>query len=103
MGKPAANLNSVNSGHAGYAPTKANSGSSNVNINGNGALRLGDTFEMHLDYDGTGSAENHTPESVSGSGTVKINGKEACRLGDAVGGEKCGGKIVLGSSNVFIG
>ncbi len=72
-------------------------GSSNVLINGQKALRLGDTGEHSM------CCGSNTWECTSGSDTVFINGKPAVRLGDPT--THCGGtgKIVEGSTNVFIG
>ena len=71
--------------------------SQNVNINGLGALRVGDS--------GTHSTccGPNTWKCVEGSSTVFINGKPAVRLGDMT--SHCGGtgKIITGSDDVIIG
>lgn len=72
-------------------------GSSNVNINGLPALRLGDPG-IHATCCGS-----NTWECSEGSSTVFINGLPAVRMGDMT--THCGGigKIISGSPNVNIG
>lgn len=72
-------------------------GSSNVNINGLKALRLGDPGTH------SGCCGSNTWECSQGSSTVFINGKPAVRLGDQT--THCGGigKIITASDNVNIG
>jgi uncharacterized Zn-binding protein involved in type VI secretion len=69
-------------------------GSQNVNINGTGAVRIGDTVASH----GL-SPHSPTPPMVSGSITVKVNGIGVCRVGDVA---SCG-HAITGSTNVFAG
>ncbi|WP_256324588.1 PAAR domain-containing protein [Selenomonas ruminantium] len=72
------------------------SASSNVFINSKGAGRVGDTYSPH-------SCPVHSPHSgaiASGSSSVFINDMPAGRVGDPV---SCGGSVVQGSPNVFIG
>ena len=81
------------SGHDGFPPTDATSGSGDVEINDLPALRVGDSFAAH-------SKPKHPPHGRSlaaGSPTVFINGLPAGRVGDAV---DCGGTLVTGSPNV---
>lgn len=75
----------------------ATSGSSDVNINGLKALRLGDSG-VHSNCCGS-----NTWKCSKGSSSVFINGKPAARLGDTT--NHCGGTghIITGSNNVFIG
>ena len=77
-------------GSCGFPPAPAQSGSPNVNINGNQAMRLGDPFQPHP----------HTRVVAAGSSTVNINGKAAARKGDPL---TCGANIATGSPNVNIG
>lgn len=70
----------------GNLPTTS---SSNVSINGNGALRKTDLYGGH----GT---------VFGGSTTVFINGQKAARQGDSIIGN-CGSVIATGSGNVNIG
>jgi len=63
--------------------------STDVFINGNGALRKTDLYGGH----GT---------VFGGSSTVFINGKNAARQGDSIIGN-CGGVVTVGSGNVNIG
>ena len=84
------------SDHDGFPPTPATSGSGDVYINGQPALRQGDSFAPH-------SKPKHPPHGRSlsgGSGIVFINGKPAGRVGDAI---DCGGSVSSGSRDVSIG
>lgn len=69
-------------------------GSSNVFINGFGAVREGDPMKEHP---GPGCSP-HAPTLSSSSPNVFVNGKGLGRLGDAYGGNHI---ITSGSSNVF--
>ncbi len=92
----AARKGDTGSQHQGFPPTKAISGSPNVEINGRAALRKGDALQPH-------AKPKHPPHPRSvavGSGTVEINGRPAARVGDAI---DCGGKMESGSGNVEIG
>ncbi len=81
--------------HPGTGP--AIIGSPNVNIDKMPALRMDDTG-VHAACCGP-----NLWRATAGSGTVFINGKKAHRKGDA--DQHCGGngKLVTGSSTVFIG
>lgn len=70
--------------------------SGNVNINGKGAGRMGDTYASH----GCIVHPGHSDVIAAGSGTVNINGIPAARVGDAV---SIGGSVAAGSPNVNIG
>lgn len=72
-------------------------GSTNVFINGLGALRVGDKGTH------TGCCGSNEWKCSEGSLTVFINGKPAVRVGDTT--THCGGKgvIISGSENVLIG
>ncbi len=96
MGKPAARLGDmhicpkVEPGPVPHVGGPILEGSPNVFINGMPAARVSDAALC------VGS----TDKISSGSSTVFINGKPAARMGDSCAH---GGKIIIGSSNVFIG
>jgi len=75
---------------------KIASASGNVNANGKGAARLGDSVVHDCPHCGTG-------EISSASGTVIVNGKGTARLGDSVTYPGGGGTIVSASGDVFAG
>lgn len=80
-----------------YPPTPAVGCSDNVLVNGRGAVRLGDAWQVH------GACDVHSPHSgasISGSSTVFVNGKPKCRIGDAI---SCGDTMAEGSSDVIVG
>ena len=98
MGKPAARVTDIGSGHGcHFPPSPAIEGSPNVLINGLPAVRFGDSFAPHVCPAHGGL---HPRNLVSGSHSVMINGQLAGRLGDSI---SCGGSVVTGSGNVFIG
>jgi len=68
-------------------------GSGNVNINGKGAVRIGDAITGH------GTGPHAAPTMAAGSSTVKANGIGISRAGDAA---TCG-HAASGSGNVNIG
>tara|TARA_Y100000816_G_scaffold292479_1_gene287991 strand:- start:840 stop:1169 length:330 start_codon:yes stop_codon:yes gene_type:complete len=69
-------------------------GSSNVNCNGTGVVRIGDTVAAH------GVALHGKPPTMtSGSSNVRANGIGICRAGDTA---ECG-HTISGSSNVNVG
>ena len=96
MGKPAARLGDmhicpkVEPGPVPHVGGPILEGSTDVFINGLPAARVGDAALC------VGPADKIS----SGSATVFINGKPAARMGDSCAH---GGKIIIGSSNVFIG
>jgi uncharacterized Zn-binding protein involved in type VI secretion len=78
--------------------TETDAGSSNVLINGIGAVREGDAVASHtLDPP---ACPSHAPGLSTFSSKVLVNGKGLGRLGDTYG---CGAKISSGSDNVFAG
>lgn len=94
--QPAARLGDIGSDHNGFPPTPITSGSGDVFINGKPAARKGDTLVSH-------SKPKHPPHGrtiAEGSSSVFINGRPAARVTDAI---SCGGKVSIGSGNVFIG
>lgn len=96
MGKPAARQGDmhicpkVEPGPVPHVGGPILEGSTDVLINGLPAARVGDAALC------VGPADKIS----SGSSTVFINGKPAARMGDSCAH---GGKIIIGSSNVFIG
>lgn len=68
-------------------------GSSNVFVNGSGAVRIGDAVAGH------GPGPHAGPVMAAGSGTVFVNSIGVCRAGDPA---TCGDSDT-GSSNVFAG
>lgn len=75
---------------------KTNQGSSNVFINGIGAVRKDDAMIVH-DYAGP-CCNPHAPTLSTFSPTVFVNGLNLGRVGDAFGGDHL---ITSGSPNVF--
>ena len=96
MGKSAARLGDIGSGHGGYPPTPITAGSGNVTINGRPAARMGDSLLLHAKP----KSPPHGRSIGEGSPCVSINGRPAARVGDKV---SCGGKVSTGSGNVSIG
>jgi uncharacterized Zn-binding protein involved in type VI secretion len=84
-------------GHDGFSPRPgAISGSADVIINGNLALRVGDTWPQHTD----GSHNNPPSEQSEGSATVFVNGQPLARIGDSI---SCGDALGSGSPDVICG
>lgn len=96
MGKPAARVGDMHSGHDCFPPTNAILGSANVKINGMQAMNVGSQYQVHC----CPKKGCHQVIQSTGSATVKINGKPAARLGDQTA---CGAATITGSSNVMIG
>lgn len=96
MGKPAARVGDMHSGHSCFPPTNAINGSPNVKINGMQAMKVGGQYQQHC----CPKKGCHPVVQSSGSGTVMINGVPASRLGDMTG---CGAVTISGSGNVLIG
>lgn len=97
MGKPAARLTDMQSGHSCYGPSDCNNaGSTSVHINKKLAMVVGATFTSHCCPKGG----CHPPVLSSGSSTVIINGRPAGRLSDPCA---CGSNVITASSNVIIG
>ena len=92
----ATRLRDMDTGHDSCPPTALVSASPDVFINGKGAGRIGDSYAPH----GCIDHSTHSGKISSGSGSVWINGKPAARIGDTV---SCGGSVMEGSPNVFIG
>lgn len=82
-------------GHGCYAPRPNAQASNNVFINGKGAHRKGDAWQIHKC-----GIPSHGGVTKSGSSSVFVNGKPIARIGDPI---SCGSAILEGSSNVFCG
>lgn len=82
-------------GHGCFGPRVNDSASENVFINGIGAHRVGDHWEVHCC-----GPICHDSEMAEGSSKVFINGMAAARIGDPIA---CGSLAAQGSSNVFFG
>ena len=97
------------SGHDTHEPRKPTSSSSNVTINGRGAVRETDTWENHCDSGGhachTSAIETSTAsgDKKGGSSTVFVNGLRMARVGDHISANGCVSFAAHGSGNVFAG
>lgn len=96
MAALAARLYDICTGHGCYPPRPCISASSNVLINGRGAMRVGDRFSSHC----CPKRGCHTGNLSSGGTTVLINNKAVGRIGDPV---SCGSSVMTASDNVLIG
>lgn len=96
MGKPAARVGDLQSGHQCFPPSSAVVGSQNVKINGQNAMMVGGMYQTHC----CPKKGCHPPIQSSGSSTVFINGVPASALGDST---TCGSVTISGSVNVLIG
>lgn len=91
---------SVSTKHGCQSITTTDQGSSDVFVNGIGAVRRGDRNRSHAAPIGPkGSCVPHTMVLTSYSGTVFVNGLNVGRKGDRYGNEE----IISGSQNVFAG
>lgn len=77
-------------------PAPAQTGSPNVNVNGQPCMRVGDPFVPHA----RPLEPPHGRVVSSGSSTVHVNGMQIARIGDPL---SCGANIATGSSNVNAG
>lgn len=89
----AVRLGDSTTGHGCFPPTTLSSSSSNVLVNGIGAVKVGDTIIPHC------CVTCHDGTQASGSGNVIINGTGAARVGDSI---SCGDSNAAGSANVLI-
>lgn len=88
-------IGDVSTGHGCHVPTVAIQGSSNVLVNGIGAVRVGDKYLVH-----TCGNDTHVDSASVGSKTVKINGQFVMRVGDLL---TPAGMVAEGSHSVFVG
>lgn len=89
-----ARLSDVCTGHGPYPPRTNTTASDNVFINGLGAHRVTDGWNVHC------AVDCHDSTLAEGSPTVFVNGLALGRVGDAIA---CGSTIATGSENVFSG
>lgn len=88
-------LGDLCSGHGCWPPRPSITASSNVLVNGKGAVRLNDQYAVHCC-----KSKCHDGLLAMGSGTVFVNGRSLGRIGDPV---NCGSVVAQASSNVFAG
>lgn len=91
----AVRINDVCSGHGCFPPRRVLTGSSDVLVNGRGAVVLGSEWEEHRC-----GRNRHTGTSIGGSATVFVNGKPKVRAGDPI---SCGSFATSSSSDVLVG
>lgn len=91
----AVRLNDLCTGHDCFPSRSNDSASTNVFINGRGAHRVGDHWEVHCC-----GPVCHDSVQATGSSTVFVNGKALARIGDSIA---CGSTNATGSSNVMVG
>lgn len=91
----AVRLGDGTTGHGCFPPTTLGSASSNVLINGIGAVKVGDSIIPHC-CPGSGC---HGGTQASGSGNVMTNGNAQARVGDSI---SCGDSNAAGSPNVIV-
>jgi uncharacterized Zn-binding protein involved in type VI secretion len=97
MGKGAARIGDVDTGHGTYTPDTVQAGSSNVFVNGIGVARTGDDHGIHVNT--VEPYDTHPAACGAGSATVFANGKPIFRIGDPVDSAT----QEAGSGNVIIG
>lgn len=89
----AVRLGDRTTGHGCWPPTQLASASSNVIINGIGAVRLGDNIVPHC------CVSCHDGVQSSASPNVIVNGNVIARVGDNI---SCGDSNAEGSPNVIV-
>lgn len=89
---------SIATNHGCDATTVTDQGSSDVFVNGIGAVRAKDLCQVHLVLSGD-SCVPHTVPLSSNSSTVFVNGKGVGRKGDFYNGHE----LTSGSGDVFAG
>jgi uncharacterized Zn-binding protein involved in type VI secretion len=90
-----ARLSDTCSGHDAFPPRANSTASENVFVNGLGAHRVSDVWNIHCD-----GSSCHDSTLAEGSPTVFVNGLALGRVGDVI---TCGSTIATGSDNVFSG
>lgn len=95
MGRAVVRIGDLSTGHQCFPPQTSLTGSSNVFINGKGAVRVGDLWSVHVC-----DTAFHPGTQITGSSTVFVNGKPLARIADAI---NCGSFCAMGSTNVFAG
>lgn len=82
-------------GHGCFPPTQPIQGSSNVRVNGFGAVRQGDMYSPHRCKDVV-----HAGRKALSSSTVRVNSRPVHRASDGI---SCGDSAGRGSPNVRAG
>lgn len=101
MGRAVVRLGDICTGHLCFPPRTSITASTNVFINGKGAVRgtndsgPGDAWAVHVC-----DTDFHAGIQIGGSATVLVNGKPLARIADAI---NCGSFCAMGSTNVFAG
>lgn len=80
-------------GHGGYPPRAATSGSPDAFCNGKAVVRVGDAYAVHCS-----SGSCHPGVASSGSPDIFCNGKPVMLIGHAI---NCGSKVAQGSPDAF--
>lgn len=94
----AARINDKTSGHQTYPPQTIVLGSPNVVCNNIPLARIGDKVSTHTNT--IPPFDSHDSVISTGSFKVTCNNIPVARVGDGIA---CGGVIVTGSPNVYIG
>ena len=85
-------------GHGCFQPRSSTpNGSSDVFVNGQGAIRSTDAWPVHTC---PAIPASHAGAQSSGSATVFVNGLALARIGDSI---DCGDTVSAGSSDVISG
>jgi len=88
----------ASTGHGCYVPRpNTPNGSSDVIINGQGALRVTDAWPVHVC---PSIPDSHGGSQSGGSSTVFVNGLALARIGDSI---SCGDACAAGSPDVICG
>lgn len=93
MGQSIIRLGDPSTGHGAWGPNTQVQASSNVFVNGIGAVRDGDSYKPH-------KGPSTHPETAKSGATVFVNGRAVHRTGDPC---SCGDTAGQGSQNVFAG
>jgi uncharacterized Zn-binding protein involved in type VI secretion len=91
--KTIAKIGDYCTGHDGFPPRRAITGSGNVFCNGKGMHCVGDLWETHCD-----DHECHNGYLVEGSSNIFVGGKQLGRTGDLI---SCGSRVGLNTLNTF--
>lgn len=90
-------LGMVSTGHSSFPPTPSTSASSDVFVEGIGAVKVGDSYAPH----GSPSpSPTHSRTLSGGSSTVYVNGQPVGRIGDDI---SCGDAVGECNTSVFAG
>lgn len=99
IGKGAARIGDMTSGHDGYPGTPIVTGSATMICDGKGVACIGDKCADHDKSHG----HNHTPVITGGSSFVKVDSIPLAMVGSEVAGNcSSANKVVSGSSTLII-